>query len=119
MKTLIVLVSLVSLNSFATDLKCQISQNGKIVGSVILGNIESQDRLYSTLPDQSLFASFEDYYGTSTASFSNECDNMYHVSLKTEDVKLLKLGRKQGIVGQLVEKTSEGTQFKTLRCRIK
>ncbi len=115
MRILVGIFSLVAIASTAsaTDLNCSVASpleiNGITVTQFTIDNVEGDEStLKADLPDQNTMEGFApNNDGTIIASFSNECDNGYGVSLNVLDLQLLSSGFGSEVKGSLLYEESE------------
>jgi hypothetical protein len=121
MKALVgLLVFLLTPFAFATDLQCTMALETSFGPRTIVkfANIETPN-LVSDLPDQDTLEAFVTKGDLTSASFSNECDNMYEVSFPSADFGALLSGQKRKITGHVDFGTSDGaTSSSRLDCQI-
>lgn len=125
MKKVMILSALLmaSVPGFAMDLSCVVYNRVATEDSVYsfeMNNIENNETLESDLPDQSTLSPFEIVKNAATASFSNECDNMYEVVFPAHAFKTLLSRHKTSISGK-IEYGFMGTevQHARIQCKIK
>lgn len=121
MRLLVGIFSLLAITStaHATDLSCRLANSietsSAVIDAFILDNIEgNESQLNSDLPDQNTLEAFAPGNdGSIKASFSNECDNMFSVSLNVLDLQLLSGGYGSVVKGNLSVDESTGLKAST------
>lgn len=127
MKSIIALLVLISTQAYAIDLTCTLNYglqtNTEWIHRVTFWHIEAQGdvtaegALKSTLPDQNTLTPFEPNRNVYTATFSNECDNMYEISFPADTFRAILSYHADFVIGTLSYENADSQRSSvTMNC---